>query len=159
MFYVDSYSFVRLGNTTELNDLFCQFSSEWYLRRNFLIKVAGCSLPTPILPKMNFFGKFFFKFLTKSVDKSFLDSYFYLLLSLKQFSRKKSVLLKLTHLITLLPRLDQSNEIYFVASWWALIIKARCNVVPLYCSLILRSNQRFTLSNGAIIGKDRLQVD
>ena len=33
--------------------------------------------------------------MTKSVDKSFLEGYFYLLLSLKLFSRKKSALLKL----------------------------------------------------------------
>ena len=126
--------------------------------KEFLIKIAGCSLPTPILPKTNFFCSFFFffKFLTKSVHKSFLDGHFYLLLSFKLFSRK-FVLLKLTHLITLLPRLDQSNEIYFAGSWWALIIKGRCNVVPLYCSLIL--SQGFILSNSAIIGKDRLQVD
>ena len=79
---------------------------------------------------MNFFCKFFL-FFNKSVDKSFLDDYFYLLLSLKLFSRKKSVLLKLSHLISLLPRLDQSNEVHVAASWWALIIKRRCDVVPL----------------------------
>ena len=28
---------------------------------------------------------------------------------------------------TLLPILDQSNEIHFAASWWALIISGRCN--------------------------------
>ena len=127
--------------------------------KEFFIKVAGCPLPTAILLKMTFFCSFFFKFLTKSVDKSFLYGYSYLLISLKLFSRKKSVSLKLTHLITFLPWLDQSNEIYFAASWLALIIQGRCNVVPLYCSLILRSSQGFTLSNGAIIGKDRLQVD
>ena len=38
-------------------------------------------------------------------------------------------ILKLPHLITLLPRLHQSNEIHFVASWWALIIKGRCNTL------------------------------
>ena len=59
------------------------------------------------------------------------------------FSRKKSALLKLFHLITLLPRLDQSNEIYFAASWWALIIKGICNAAPLYCSLIVQSSQGF----------------
>ena len=72
---------------------------------------------------------FFFLVLTKSVDQSLLDGYFHLLLSLKLFSEKKSVLLKLTPLITLLPRLHQSNEIHFVASWWALIIKGRCNTL------------------------------
>ena len=108
--------------------------------KEFFIKVAGCSLPAAIWPKMSFFCRVFFKFLTKSVDQSFLDGYFFLLLSLKLFSRKKSVLLKLPHLITPLPRLDQSKEIYFAASWWALIIKGRCNVAPLYCSLILRSS-------------------
>ena len=122
------------------------------------IKVTGCSLPTAILPKMNFFCRFF-KILTKSVDQSFLNSYFYLLLSLKLFSRKKSVFLKLPHLITLLPRLDQSNEICFAASWWSLSIKGWCNVVTRYWSLILRSSQGFTLSNDTIMVKDRLQVD
>ena len=41
----------------------------------------------------------------------------------------ENVLLKLPHLITLLPRLDQSNEIHFAASWWALIINGRCNTL------------------------------
>ena len=41
----------------------------------------------------------------------------------------KTVLLKLPHLITLLPGLDKSNEIHFAASWWALIIKGRCNTL------------------------------
>ena len=74
-----------------------------------------------------------------------LDGYFYLLLSLKLLSEKKSNLLKLPPLITLLPKLDQSNEIHFAASWWALINKGRCNTLcsndislnfnclPLYC--------------------------
>ena len=114
--------------------------------KKLFIKAAGCSLQTAILPKMNFFGRFFFfHFRQKVSTNHFLDGYFYLLLSLKLFSRKKSVLLKLSHLITLLPRLDQSSKIYFAASWWALIIKARCNVVPLYCFLILRSSQGFNL--------------
>ena len=30
---------------------------------------------------------------------------------------------------TLLPILDQSNEIHFAASWWALIISGRCNTL------------------------------
>ena len=63
--------------------------------------------------------------MTKSVDQSLLDSYF----SLKLFSQKKPVLLKLSHLITLLQRLDQSNEIYFAVSWLAFIIKGRCNTL------------------------------
>ena len=44
MYHVDNNSFRALGNTTELNNLFCLFSSERYLRRNFFVKVAGCSL-------------------------------------------------------------------------------------------------------------------
>ena len=88
--------------------------------KNFLTKVTGCFLPIAILPKMKFFCGFFF---------SFLYGYFYLLLSLKLFSEKKSLSLKLTNLIVLLPRLDQSNEIHFAASWWALIIKGRCNTL------------------------------
>ena len=80
------------------------------------------------LPKMNFFCKFFLN-LTESVDQSLLDGLLYLLPSLKLFSEKKSVLLKLPHLITLLPRLHQSNEIHFVTSWWALITKGRCNTL------------------------------
>ena len=55
--------------------------------------------------------------------------YFYLLLSLKLLSQKKSVLLKLPHLITVLSRLDQSNQIHFAASWWAIIIKGRSNTL------------------------------
>ena len=84
----------------------------------FLLKLQAV-LPTAILPKMNFCCRFFFKFLTKSVGQSLLGGYFYLLLSLKFISQKKSVLLELPHLITLLPRLNQSNEIYLAASWWA----------------------------------------
>ena len=69
---------------------------------------------------MNFLCKFFFffQFLTKSVDQPLSDGYFYLLLSLKLFSQKKSVLFKLPHLIILLPRLGWSNEIHFAVSWW-----------------------------------------
>ena len=96
--------------------------------KEFFIKVAGWSSPTAILPKTGFFCRVFF--FLNCVDQSFLDGYFYFLLSLKLFSRKKSVLLTLPHLITPLPKLDQSNKIYFAASWWALIIKGRCNVVP-----------------------------
>ena len=40
------------------------------------------------------------KLLTKSVDQSLIDGNFYLMLSLKLFSLKKSFLLKLPHLIT-----------------------------------------------------------
>ena len=74
--------------------------------------VVGCFLPTAILPKMNFFCRFFFfLFFAKSVDQSLLDVYFYLLLSLKLFPQKRSVLLKLHYSITLLRRLDQSKDI------------------------------------------------
>ena len=64
-----------------------------------------------------------------------------LLFSLKLFSQKKSVLLTLTHLITLLPypkiiyrgtinnMLDQSNEINYAAFCWALILKGICNTI------------------------------
>ena len=72
------------------------------------------------------FLQVFLKFLTKSVDQSLLDGYFYLFISLKLISVKKSVLLKQPHLITFLPKLDQFNEIHFAASWWALI-KERCD--------------------------------
>ena len=146
MFYVDNYSLVTLGNTTELNDLLCWFSSERYLQKNFLLKLQI------VLYQLQFYQRWtpsagFLKFLTKSVDKHFIDGYFYLLLSLKLFSRKKSF----TEIWSI-----QRN---LLSCWWTLIIKGRCNVVPLYCSLILRSSQGFTLSNGVIIGKDRLQVN
>ena len=68
----------------------------------------------------------FFNIFDKKCRPIILYGYFYWLFSLKLFSEKKSVLLKLPHLNTLLPRLDQSNEIHFAASWWALIIKGRC---------------------------------
>ena len=89
MFYVDNYSLVTLGNTTELNDLLCWFSSERYLQKNFLLKLQI------VLYQLQFYQRWtpsagFLKFLTKSVDKHFIDGYFYLLLSLKLFSRKKS---------------------------------------------------------------------
>ena len=113
--------------------------------KKLFIKAAGCSLQTAILPKMNFFGRFFFSFSTKSVDKSFFRWLLLFIAFTQAVFTKKSVLLKLSHLITLLPRLDQSSKIYFAASWWALIIKARCNVVPLYCFLILISSQGFNL--------------
>ena len=61
--------------------------------------------------KDELFLQAFLIFLTKSVDQSLSDGYFYLLLSLKLFLQKKSVLLELPHLITLLPRLYQSNKI------------------------------------------------
>ena len=64
--------------------------------------------------------------MTKSFEQSLLDGYFYLMLLLKLFPQKKSILLKLPHVITFLPRLAQSNEIHFAASWWAVIIKGRC---------------------------------
>ena len=96
--------------------------------KEFFLKVAGCFLPTAILPKTNFFRMFFFIF-EKSVDQSLLDDFFYLLLSLKLFSQKKPVLLKLSHLITLVRWLDQSNEIHFASSWPLLIIKGRCNTL------------------------------
>ena len=144
------------GKYNRTYDFLCWFSRERQLRKNFLVKLQAVCYQLQFYQRWASFAGFFFKCLTKSVDQWFLDGYFYLLLSLKLFSRKKSVLLKLPHLITPLPRLDESKEIYFAASWWALIIKVRCNVVPLYCSLILRSSQGFILSNGAII---RLQVD
>ena len=126
--------------------------------KGFLLKLQAALYQLQFYQRWTSFAGFL-KFLTKSVDQSFLNSYFYLLLSLKLFSRKKSVFLKLPHLITLLPRLDQSNEICFAASWWSLSIKGWCNVVTRYWSLILRSSQGFTLSNDTIMVKDRLQVD
>ena len=79
----------------------------------FLLKLQAV-LPTAILPKMNFCCRFFLNFWQKVSA-----NHFYSLLSLKFISQKKSVLLELPHLITLLPRLNQSNEIYLAASWWA----------------------------------------
>ena len=119
MLYADNNSFCGLGNTTELNDLFCYFSNERYLRRNFLLTLQA------VLFQLQFYQRWtsltvFFKFLTKSVDQSLLDGYVYLLLSLKLFS---------PHLTTLLPGLDQSNEIHFATSWWALVIKGRSNTL------------------------------
>ena len=71
MFYVDNNSFCELGNTAEFKDFFCWFSSESYLRRSFFTKIVGCFLPTAILPKMNFFCRFFKNF--DSVDQSLLS--------------------------------------------------------------------------------------
>ena len=131
MFYVDNYSFCSLGNTTELT-IFCvsfpvKGTYEGIFYQSCRLIFTNCNFTKDGLLLQVFF--FFFE-LIKSVDQSFLDGYFYFLLSLKLFSRKKSVLLTLPHLITPLPKLDQSNKIYFAASWWALIIKGRCNVVP-----------------------------
>ena len=98
MMYVDSNSFYALGNTTKLNDLFlliCQWKVTakefFYCCRLFFAKFN--------FTKDELLLQMFFKFLTGSVDQSLLDDYFYLLLSLKLFSQKKSVLLKLPHLI------------------------------------------------------------
>ena len=105
----------------------------------FLTKVAGCFLTTAILPKMNFFCRAFLNFWQKVSTSHFFRCL--LLFSLKLFSQKKSVLLKLTRLITLLPYpkimyrgtinniLDQSNEINYTASCWALILKGICNTI------------------------------
>ena len=114
-------------------------SVRWEIQQNlsFFVLVFQWMVPTnpslqDVLYQLQFYQRWasfawvFFKFWTKSVD-----GYFYLLFSLEMYSRKKSALLKLSHLITPFPILDQSNEIYFAASWWALIIKGRCNVVPL----------------------------
>ena len=83
-------------------------------------------------------------FLTKSIDQSLLDAYFYLLLSLKCFHRKSQFysnyliyLLFYGHLInpkifysgTISNIFDQSNEIHFASSCWALIIKGICNTL------------------------------
>ena len=52
-----------------------------------------------------------------------------LFIAFTQVVFREKVLLKLPHLITFLLRLDQSNETHFAASWWALIIKGRCNTL------------------------------
>ena len=74
--------------------IFCvTFSSERYLRRNFLLKLQAVLYQLQFYQRWTSLVGYFKKFLTKSVGKSFLDGYIYLLLSLKLFSRKKSVLL------------------------------------------------------------------
>ena len=96
---------------------FCvSFSLKGNFKGVFLSKVQAVNLQIIILPKMNFFYKFFFWQIIYCFHPTC-------------FHRRKSVLLKLYHLITLLLRLDQSSEIHFAASWWALIIKGRCNTL------------------------------
>ena len=53
----------------------------------------------------------------------------YLIIHSYCFQQKKSVLLKLPHLIILLPRLDRSNEIHFSTSHWghSLLKEALCS--------------------------------
>ena len=57
----------------------------------FFTKFAGCFLPTVILPKMDFFCRSFFKFLTKSANQSLIDRYFYLLLFHWSYFERKSL--------------------------------------------------------------------
>ena len=86
-------------------------------------------LPTAILPKVNFFCKFFLIFDKKCRPIIFRWILLFVTFTQVVFREKVCVLLKLPHLnlITLLRRLDQSNEIHFTASWSALIIKRRSN--------------------------------
>ena len=136
--------------------IFCvTFSSERYLRRNFLLKLQAVLYQLQFYQRWTSLVGYFKKFLTKSVGK-IIFRWIHLFIAFTQAVFTEKVCFIVSYSFT---RLNQTNEIYFAASWWALVIKARCNVVRLYCSLILRFSQRFTLSNGAIIGKDRLQVD
>ena len=78
---------------------------------------------------MNFFCSFFLIF-----DKKYrpIITYrwrYFIYCFQSSFSQKKSVLLKLPNLITLLSRLDQSNKIHFAVSWWVLIVKRRSNTL------------------------------
>ena len=86
---------------------------------HFTVKLTIFCVNFPVKVTCELFLKGFFLFLKKSVNQPLLDGWFYLLLSLKLFSQKKFVLLKLPHLITLLLRL--------ATSWWSLIIEGRCN--------------------------------
>ena len=94
----------------------------------FLLKLQAVLYQMQFYQRWTSFAGFVF-ILTKSVDQSVLEGYFYSLLSLKLFSQNLFVLLKLLHLITPILRLDQSNKIHFATSWWALIIKGRCNTL------------------------------
>ena len=128
MFYVNNNSFCKLGNTAELKDFFCQFSSERYLRISFYTKVADSFLPTAILPKLNFFCRIFLIF-----DKKCRPITFRWLLLLIAFTqvvfREKVCFIETTSINYYFTETYQSKEIHFAASWWALIIKGRCNTL------------------------------
>ena len=88
------------------------------------MKVAGCNFTKCNFTKMNFFCRFlFFIFDKKCRPITFKWLLLFIAFTQVVFTEKVSVLLKLPHLITLLRRHEQSNEIHFSASWSALIIK------------------------------------
>ena len=85
----------------------------------FLLKSQAFCYHQQFYQRWTSFAGFFLVFGKKSLSMAF--SYSYLFLLLIWLSVKMVILLKLPHLITFLPRLDQSNETHFTASWWAII--------------------------------------
>ena len=93
---------------------------------------------------MNFFCSFFLIF-----DKKYrpIITYrwrYFIYCFQSSFSQKKSVLLKLPNLITLLSRLDQSNKIHFAVSWWYSLLKEEV----ILCSNDISFNVTLILTTG-----------
>ena len=82
----------------------------------FLLKLQAVILPAAILPRQTSFAGSLLLFDKKCGLTSF--RWLHLFVFTEEFCFIET---------TLLPKLDQSNEIHFAASWWALIISGRCN--------------------------------
>ena len=117
MFYVDNNNFCMLKNTKERN-------SERYLRRSLFIKVVGCNFTSCNFTKINFFCRFSFTFDKKCGLTTFRWLHLFIVFTQVVFTEEFCFIET-----TLLPKLDQSNEIRFAAFWWALIISGRCNTL------------------------------
>ena len=90
--------------------------------------------------------------MTKSVGKSFLDGYFYLLRSLKLFSRKKSALLKLPlYLLFYRDLINLTKSTLPLLVGHSLLkedVMSYLSTAPLYCSrLSERTEYNLTNSN------------
>ena len=121
-FYVDSRWETRQNLT-----IFCvSLAVKGTCEGIFFIRVASCSLPTAILPKMNFFCKFIFlKIFDKKKYRPITFKWLVLFILFSCFHRKS--LFYWNYLFWLLFYGDQSNE--FASSWWALTIKRRWNTL------------------------------
>ena len=90
----------------------------------FLLKLQAVVLPTAILPRQTSFAGFLLLFDKKCGLTTFRWLHLFIVFTQVVFTEEFCFIET-----TLLPKLDQSNEIRFAALWWALIISGRCNTL------------------------------